>query len=43
MNEKDKKEETVKAFKLFDDNVTGNMSLNKIKRVAKELGEINRG
>ncbi|ELR53522.1 Centrin-1, partial [Bos mutus] len=37
--EKDEKEEILKAFKLFDDDDTGSISLNNIKRVAKELGE----
>ncbi|XP_005370455.1 centrin-4 [Microtus ochrogaster] len=39
MNEKDEREEILKAFKLFDDDATGTISLNNIKRVAKELGE----
>nr|XP_048280620.1 centrin-4 isoform X1 [Myodes glareolus]XP_048280621.1 centrin-4 isoform X2 [Myodes glareolus] len=39
MNEKDEKEEILKAFKLIDDDATGTISLNNIKRVAKELGE----
>lgn len=38
-NEKDEKEEILKAFKLFDDDATGTISLTNIKRVAKELGE----
>lgn len=38
-NEKDEKEEILKAFKLFDDDATGSISLNNIKRVSKELGE----
>ncbi|XP_021537153.1 centrin-4-like [Neomonachus schauinslandi] len=38
MSEKDEKEEILKAFKLFDDD-TGSITLNNIKRVAKELGE----
>ena len=39
MSEKDEKEEILKAFKLFDDDDTGSISLNNIKRIAKELGE----
>ncbi|XP_040823168.1 centrin-4-like [Ochotona curzoniae] len=39
MSEKDEKEEILKAFKLFDDDDTGCITLNNIKRVAKELGE----
>ncbi|XP_016058726.1 PREDICTED: centrin-4 [Miniopterus natalensis] len=39
MSEKDEKEELLKAFKLFDDDDTGSITLNNIKRVAKELGE----
>lgn len=38
-SEKDEKEEILKTFKLFDDDDTGSISLNNIKRVAKELGE----
>ncbi|EFB18868.1 hypothetical protein PANDA_013090, partial [Ailuropoda melanoleuca] len=37
--EKNEKEEILKAFKLFDDDDTGSITLNNIKRVAKELGE----
>ncbi|XP_045324281.1 centrin-4-like [Leopardus geoffroyi] len=33
------KEEVLKAFKLFDDDDTGSITLNNIKRVAKELGD----
>ncbi|XP_019522533.1 PREDICTED: centrin-4-like [Hipposideros armiger] len=39
MSEKDEKEEILKAFKLFDDDDTGSITLNNIKKVAKELGE----
>lgn len=38
-SEKNEKEEILKAFKLFDDDDTGSITLNNIKRVAKELGE----
>ncbi|KAM6220979.1 centrin-4-like [Rhynchocyon petersi] len=39
MSEKDENEEILKAFKLFDDDDTGSITLSNIKRVAKELGE----
>ncbi|KAM8763580.1 centrin-4-like [Rhynchonycteris naso] len=39
MTEKDEKEELLKAFKLFDADDTGSITLNNIKRVAKKLGE----
>ena len=36
---KDTKEETMKVFKLFDVDSTGKITLNNLKKVAKELGE----
>ncbi|VDL21999.1 unnamed protein product [Hymenolepis diminuta] len=39
MQDKDAREEVIKAFKLFDDDETGAISLKNLKRVAKELGE----
>jgi len=39
LGDKETKEGISKIFKLFDDDNTGSINLNNLKRVAKELGE----
>mmetsp|Transcript_10234 Transcript_10234/g.38019 ORF Transcript_10234/g.38019 Transcript_10234/m.38019 type:complete len:167 (-) Transcript_10234:111-611(-) len=39
LQEKDSRAEIMKAFRLFDDDDTGRITLANLKRVAKELGE----
>ena len=39
MSAKDSREDILKVFKLFDDDGTGRISLENLRRVARELGE----
>merc|ERR1711964_955636 len=39
MSDKDTRQDIEKVFRLFDDDKTGKITFNNLKRVAKELGE----
>lgn len=39
MGDKDSKEDILKVFQLFDENSNGHITLESLKRVARELGE----